>query len=286
MLNYYNKIEFERASSLIASDPVGAKIAFEEYIQNYPTDYIAYNKYIYILIILNDLESAEKMVDYVKQKMQLNLKYMKCVNKVDKVEKGLRLNMIRILFAKEEYQKVYDYINQFCDDLDIERKEELLLYCQKKISKIGMKRSDKNYIVRQIIEYHEDDFLAHIKKHQLKKNEDDCKINSNIFSESFPIQNIIEEVKKYIPSSKKMCTTLISDTYVFRFNDCGRDNNRIVDYFKVICFHNTSDFITMCPAFGCERLPFVDLNYINLECGKKKVKTLSQIEKFNKRYRR
>lgn len=286
MYSYYNTIDFERAGSLIVIDPLEAKFAFEEYIQKYPTDYFAYLKYIYVLIILNDFESAEKMVNYVERNVHSNLKYLKCGDKVKKVEWGLQLNKIRVLFALEKYKEVYDYINQFCGNLDIERKDELLLYCQKKLNKIDMKRNNKKYIVRQIIDYQEDDFFAHIMKHQLKTTEDNDMVNNYIFSEFFPVQKIVQEVKKYIPSSKKMCTTLVSDTYVFKLDDCGRDNNRIVDFFKVVCFHNTADFITMFPAYGCDRLPYVDLNYMDLNKKKNKVKTLSQIEKFNRRYRR
>ena len=60
---------------------------------------------------------------------------------------------------------------------------------------------------------------------------------------------------------------------------------KITDYFKVICFHNTSNFITMLPVAEGEFLPHVDLNYMLSESNHK-VKIKSQIDKFNQRYKR
>ena len=72
--------------------------------------------------------------------------------------------------------------------------------------------------------------------------------------------------------------------YVFKYDNCGKHDNKIANYFKIICFHNTQDYITMFPCSNCENLPYVDLNYLVNSNDIPKVKTLSQIEKFNKRY--
>ena len=37
---------------------------------------------------------------------------------------------------------------------------------------------------------------------------------------------------------------------------------KIVNYFKVVCLHNSQDFITMCPVKGSDNLPHIDLNYM------------------------
>lgn len=41
----------------------------------------------------------------------------------------------------------------------------------------------------------------------------------------------------------------------------------------------------MCPSERCENLPYTDLNYL-IKQDNPKVKSISQIEKFNRRYRR
>ena len=104
-----------------------------------------------------------------------------------------------------------------------------------------------------------------------------------MFVSKFPINKVLEEIKKYIPSDKRIYNGFYQDTYIFKYDYCGKDDNKAADYFKVICFHNTSDFITMCPSTNCQYLPCIDLNYMAKE--KPKQKQLSQIEKFNKRYR-
>ena len=105
-----------------------------------------------------------------------------------------------------------------------------------------------------------------------------------MFVSGFEIDRVLEEIKKYIPSDKRIYSGFYQDTYVFKYDFSGKDNNKATDYFKVICFHNTSDIITICPSLYCENLPYVDLNYMEKE--KPKQKTLSQIDKFNQRYRR
>ena len=72
------------------------------------------------------------------------------------------------------------------------------------------------------------------------------------------------------------------DDYIFQYDNCGRDKNRVVDRFKVICFHDTDEIITMCPVFGYDGYPSVDLNYLRNEKTKKR----NMIDRFNSRYSR
>lgn len=285
MYNYYNKLLYEKACALIKSDPIGAKESFEEYFEQYPNDYNAYSKYIYVLIILNEAESAEKVLKYIDLVSGSNDKFLNCERKVRRLRNDNILNKIRLLGLQEKYQELYDYIQDNYNYLDIENLDKIIIFCQKKLNILPKKRNGNSYSVRQIIDYQEKDFINHIKKHQVEFNDSEKEPNKSIFCASFPILKVVEEVKKYIPSDKKLCKNPISDTYIFRYDDCGRDNNKIVNFFKVICFHNTLDLITMCPSCDCENLPYVDLNYLNLEENKSKVKVLTQIEKFNRRFR-
>ena len=86
-----------------------------------------------------------------------------------------------------------------------------------------------------------------------------------------------------IPNENKLSWGFIEDTYIFKYDGCGRDNDRLVDYFKVVTFKNSKDIITMCPSCDCEEFSHVDLNYLN-DKEEQKVKKISQIDKFYKRY--
>ena len=158
-------------------------------------------------------------------------------------------------------------------------------YCRKKmgLSNNGRKNMVSGYMYGQMEEYSEGKFLEHIKKHMADYNMGLDKPNDNIFAPDFPIEKIVSEAKKYIPSDKGLFPGFLEDDYVFKYDSCGRDRNRVVDYFKVICFHNTSDFITMCPVYGYERYPYIDLNYIKKD-DDIKIKRRSQLDKFNSRY--
>jgi hypothetical protein len=137
----------------------------------------------------------------------------------------------------------------------------------------------------QAYNYNEELFKEHIKKHQKLYNTDQDNSNEYIFENDFPIEKIINEVKKYIPSDKKICPGYFDNTYFFKYDKCGKVKNTWTNIFTVVCFPNTNNIITMCPVSGYERLPYVNLNYLkDYEEEKTNVKRLSQIDKFNMRY--
>ena len=108
------------------------------------------------------------------------------------------------------------------------------------------------YLFRQIINYDEGDFLYHIQKHTADFNKDLDTPNPAIFNTEFPINQVIESIKSYIPSSKRLFTGFYEDTYIFKYDCCGRVDNKSTNYFRVICFHDTNNIITMYPNIGCE----------------------------------
>ena len=75
-----------------------------------------------------------------------------------------------------------------------------------------------------------------------------------------------------------------TSVYVFKYDNCGYDTEQAVNYFKVVCFNNSKNFITMCPSADCENLPYTDLNY--LKDKKINIKRLSQVDKFNQKYKK
>ena len=84
----------------------------------------------------------------------------------------------------------------------------------------------------------------------------------------------------------KLCSGFYDDTYIFKYNKCGRVDNRLVDYINVVCFHNTHDIITILPVNCGEHMPHVNLNYMIEDKPQKEIKRISAVEKFNKRFKR
>ena len=71
--------------------------------------------------------------------------------------------------------------------------------------------------------------------------------------------------------------------HYLKYDNCGKENQKSVDFIKTACFHNTGDIITICPVKVGEKLDYIDLNYLKEE-SKKNVKQISRIDRFNKRF--
>lgn len=283
---YFNRWEFLQAFSLVDNNPLEAKRKYEQYLEKYPKDYSAYTYYIAVLITIGKFYLAEKTLNELEKIYNEDKSFLTELDKLEILEKEIFIIKLRLLLYKEKYQELYDFCLKNEYKIKAMNLNAIFLYCNKKLNKISnLTRNHKSYLFRQIIEYDENDFLEHIKKHLADFNADVEVPNKNIFKPDFPIYEIVEEVKKYIPSNKKLMTGLYQDEYVFKYDSCGRDNNKLVDYFKIISFHNTKNFITMVPVVEGENLPHVDLNYL-IEPSNNKIKQLTQTQKFNKKYRK
>lgn len=275
--DYFDKARFSNLVKLINVNPIQAKEGFELYLSEYEDDYYAFCMYAAVLIRLQKFSEAEKiLVDIDK----LLVKYPSDKSVIRR--ENVFYNMIAVLCYTERYEEVFSYINNNQDLCStFKGLEKVILYCQKKLGLLNSVRSATNsYIINQIIEYSEQDMFEHIKKHLMLSEIYD---NSCVFCENFPIKLVIEEVKKRLFFDKRICFGIYDDSYFFKYDYCGRVDKTISDYFRVVCFHNTSDIITIYPQSNCEHLPYVDLNYLNQQSC---TPSISMREKFNKRYRR
>lgn len=283
---YFDQWEFTNIHYLADINPLEAKLKFEEYLEKYPKDYSAYPYYASVLITLGEFRNAEKILNFVKTKYVDDNNFCKNSEKIEILKYNIIFTSLRLLSYQGKYDKLYRlYFDNYDKIIDL-RSARFDLYIKKKASKLD---SDdikvKTYIHNQILSYSEEEFFEHIKKHQADYNQNLDNPNKNIFSPDFPINQVIDEVRKYILTNKRLYNGFIEDIYIFKYNNCGRENNKLVDYFKVVCFHDTKDFITMLPSSGCENLPYIDLNYLIPKKEDYKVKKISQIDKFNKKYK-
>lgn len=282
---YYNEWEFNQALSLHETNPFEAKNKYEEYLKKYPKDYSIYPYYASILIALGNFKSAEKILDYVEQISNKDDRFIKDNNKVNRLKNNILSNRIKLLSYQEKYNELYYFCITHEQELKNIGLKPTIFYSMKMNGKlISDIRDGNSYLFRQIIDYKEEDLLQNIQIHLADYNKDKENRNQNIFSPNFPVEEIIEEIKKYIPSDKRLFFRYFEDQYIFKYNNCGKENNKTVDYIKVICFHNTSNIITMYPAANCQDLPYIDINYLIKETKNPKVRRLTQIEKFNQRY--
>ena len=285
---YFNKWEFQQAFALSKKNPLEARLKYEEYLEKYPKDYTTFPYYSSILILLGELDEAEKILDYIVKKYKSDLKFMKQLDKVDFLERYTAYDRLKIFCYRKRYKEFIDFYYQNYEKLKDFDLKGVLFFCNSRKGKIDKNMSNnQSYLFKQMLEYRECDFFDHIKKHLADYNEYDEEINSNVFVPNFPIKQIIEEVKSKIPSKEGLHNGFFETSYIFKYDQCGRENNKLVDFFKVVCFNDTNEFITICPVTGYEFAPYIDLNYIKENKDEfVKVKRKSQIDKFNKRYKK
>ncbi len=282
---HFNVWEFKQALELGEKDPISARVLYEEYLKKYPDDYSAYSYYCSNLITLGELELAEKVLNYVEKEYLKNDAFNK-KHKIEKFEYNLFFVRMKLLSYQERYEELYKLCVKNISRVVDKSLNSVWFYSKKRTGRLNNEKRDVNsYLFKQIVRYEEEDFYKHIEKHLSSYNEKADVPNSSIFEENFPLKEVVEEIKKYIPSDKRLFLGFYDDIYYFKYDECGRDDKKLVDYFKVVCLHNSQDFITMCPMNCNDNLPYIDLNYMKKE-EPVKVKRMSQIDRFNQRYNR
>lgn len=288
-LKFFDKWEFDDALDGIDCDPIGTKMRLENYLLNHQKDYSAYPYYASVLITLGELGKAEEVLKSLQEMASDYIKYEN-YNKIKYLKNNILYSQIKLMSYQGKYDELYQLLRREYPNVKELGLDSPIFYCRKKVGDlIEGRRSPNSYLYRQIVEYHESDFLEHIKKHLAEYNQGEEKLSDTIFATDFPLLEVIEEIKKYIPSDKKINGGFYDNVYTFKYDYCGKVKNKISNYFKVICFDGTSYFITMYPYIDGKNLPYIDLNYLqyaNNKNGNNKKKVLSQTDKFNRRYKR
>ena len=281
---YFNSFEFEKIRDVSKKNPYEAIRLYENYFNRYPDDHFAYTYYVSMLITVGNYEKAEEVLKQVKYRLDRESIYKRNDKRARFLYYNLAFCKLKLLIYQHRYEDALSLYYKTEDLLSLG--EQIELYLLKLNGKLDKKRVESDpYINRQIIEYREEDFIDHIKKHLQDYNENNKSISKTYFSYDFPMDKVLKEIKSKLKDCSKLSWGFHEDTYVFKYDGCGRDNDKLVDYFKVICFYGTEDMITITPSSGCEEMPYMDLNYLN-EKEEVKVKKISQIDKFNRRYKR
>lgn len=280
---YYNQLLFTKAMKVTNSNPYEARRLYEEYLELYPKDCLAWTLYASILITLKEFDLATEILD--KAEGMIN-KYKTKGNDFHEQhadERNLHFARVRIMSFRGQYRKVLDYLKEHPIVEEKFHLDELKLLCQKKLGMNYYQRDDYPYLARQIIKYELQDMMHRVGYHKADYNAV-TERQENVFATDFPLQKVIDEIDKYIPSEEhSLCPGVIADCYYFRYDNCGKENNKRTDFIKVSCFHNTGDIITICPVLEGENLNYIDLNYLK-EQKDEKQKQLSRVDRFYQRY--
>ena len=284
---YYNKFESGKAKAQIFINPYESKRMFEEYLKKYPEDYFAYPFYVIALVFIGDFNKATDIFNYSYNMFKNDLKFNSEPTRSRFVNNSFIFNKLQLLSYQEKYEELYYYCLKNSNDIKATgiNPQRLIINCQKMLGLLDYSiRPTQSYLYKQIIEFREEDLLEHLQKHLANYNNGINTPNTSIFSPNIDITQLLTEVRKYLLNDKTLYPGIMEDLYIFKYDNCGHDNYKSVDYFKVICIHNTMNIITMCPANNCKYLPHNDLNYLNHN-NDFKIKKRSQIDRFNQRYK-
>lgn len=283
---YYNNLQYTRAFKYLQSNPERSRLEFECYLENYPMDYYAYTIYISLLMTLQEFSLAESLINSVEKRINNDKKLANNDAKINSDIKSLFYCRIKLLSYTKRYEELYKYCN---DNYDIYKQfkiNALMLFCKKKIGLVNSDiRHGDSYLTKQILNYSYSRMRNHIEKHLFEYNSKlDEPASGSIFCEDFPVDIVLSEIRKHIPSHNRLCYGLFEDTYIFKYDYCGKVSNKSANYFKVVCFADSCEIITICPTTDVDEVPYVDLNYLNKSELKSNVKRINQIDKFRARY--
>ena len=141
------------------------------------------------------------------------------------------------------------------------------------------------YIKRQILDYSENMALNYINRHT-KYGDNNCVLS--IFND-IDIIYLFEVIKNNLKKSKRANINDVLDIYFFGINNIGyiKDSEAVCNYIKVVVVPNTTNIISIYPTTNpsIKDVKLLEYDYDKLFI-KGKVKIMSQIDKFNNRYKR
>lgn len=153
-------------------------------------------------------------------------------------------------------------------------------------NKLGIKYdldlTNECYLINQLYNYSLEQALYHIELH---KNEIPYKEKHTVFVNEIDIENLFFQVKYMLAYSKIHIQTFVTDIYYFEYPKIDTENEIDYKYLKVITIRDTDKIISMYPVFSEKK--YYDINLLDIESDSKnesKVKKISMIDKFNKKY--
>ena len=261
----FNNIEFMRILKLI--NEAKYKYALEEfqkYLEKYPKDMEARLYYARICHMMGEFSNFKKVIDSIHSITDFS-------NDTDK-EKYFYL-IIRKYLYEGRYQECYDYIKNNIDFFyNIgERDLEIMTFLMQKLNITASKTRDlPTYFLKQIVDYNKERLFIHIKPFS--------------FNEDLNIREIYKRITEEIPNMTPYNEGFLTKSYIFKYDKCGYNRGIMVDYFKVYTLIDSNNITTMFPNNNSSRLNYVDINDLRYKEDKSKVKTISQVDRFKKRY--
>lgn len=268
---YYNDNYFNFIQKMVHENRLEKAIdEYEKYLLKYSNDCCGYAHYADALIKLGRFEEAKHVLDNIV----IN-------NKTPNLSKQeVELMKLKLYSCLGQYEKCLEMLRDNFDMFDEKNWNvlELLIFFKKNLGLLLVDDySGYSYKIDQITDYSEERAIGCIRK---------CHFDSGTnppfcFNDSFDLERVYNEIRSMLPLENKIYSSVFENMYIFKYDNCGRVDGKVVDYIKIITLLESNDIITMYPYKNKERASFID---ITPEYDCPKVKRISQIDKFNQRY--
>lgn len=224
-----------------------------------------------ILLNMSHILISKKQYGDAKEYLK-KIKYSKHYNDALK-------NLMCIEMYEKNFSKAYEYFLSIDNNIEYEKEsiERIKLMLLKNLNIPTVCPVEKSYTKKQIINYDKNLAITHIKEHAIPTQEE----NISYFNENVNIEKLYNEVKQFlIPENLIELSTMVK--YRIKYPNIGINNGKIVDELIVVTKLYNDEIITMYP----ESAYIEEKEEQPEEIKNIKVKRLSQIEKFNKKYNR
>lgn len=244
-----------------------------EYMDKYPDDQYALTLFITLCFQNNEIEKAEECIKNIPSE-----------NTYDRT-----VQWYHYFYMKDDYDKAYELLLKILDDKTINRECDFYkeLYFQRCFLESELKINSgiiyTGYKSCQMINYDRNLAIEHIKCHEVMEDKE----RHTLFEEEIDIEKLFEQVEIRIKDDIPFFKDETTHCYFFKYPEIENiDFIKGVQfkYIKVITIRNTHNIISMYPIFTKNKLYTAVSLEKEYEDTKSKIKTLSQIEKFNKRY--
>ena len=190
---------------------------------------------------------------------------------------------MKLLLYTGRYRKLYELMRDNYGKYNDKAVNATYLYAKKKMG-VPLTKEDvyQTYLSQQIFDYSDEELSKCLDKHFMSENTNDK--NEAVFASDIKKEEILKEVRVNLNPEKKYCTGLLEDTYYFKLDYCGKNENGTCNFFTVKCFADSNKIITIYPTKNGEYFDYEDINYIRTNKSETKPKQLSRVDKFKQRY--
>ena len=273
----YNKRDYEEIVSLFKKNRFKECLELvEDYINEYPNDIKLYGYYVRLLTMFGHFEKTELFI-------RKNIDKIPETNTIHKI---MLRNWMYSYSYRGNYDEAYDMLECYKDLFTKEGwdytyyklflKSRLGMLSTKDLSDAEMNR----YVFRQIATYKEHIMLSMVNNIHYNGQIKDSILNCYFYEDNNP-EKLLEIIKANLNDAPFTYQDGYGASYIFKYDNVGKINNKNVNYILVVTMIDTNDIITFEPYCNIENAPFID---ITPELEESNVKKLSRIDKFNQKY--